>query len=198
MRWDTKLSIVAWGTKRSTDNVPGTSLSSLNFFILTVAIVILITELHSPFIHTFISSKIYFKMLYITYIVLLRIRLEKAMAPHSSTRAWKIPWTEEPCRLQSMGLQRVRHDWVTSLHFIRYMYTYIPSLPSHPTSHHLGHHRASSWAPCATQKLPTSSLFHIWQCVYVSATLPIHPTPSFPLCVHSPFSTSASLVLSCK
>ena len=36
--------------------------------------------------------------------------LEKAMAPHSSTLAWKIPWTEEPGRLQSMGLQRVRHD----------------------------------------------------------------------------------------
>ena len=31
-------------------------------------------------------------------------------APHSSTLAWKIPWTEEPGRLQSMGLQRVRHD----------------------------------------------------------------------------------------
>ena len=37
--------------------------------------------------------------------------LEKAMAPHSSTLAWKIPWTEEPGRLQSMGLQRVRYDW---------------------------------------------------------------------------------------
>ena len=36
--------------------------------------------------------------------------LEKAMAPHSSTLAWKIPWTEEPARLQSMGSQRVRHD----------------------------------------------------------------------------------------
>ena len=35
---------------------------------------------------------------------------EKAMATHSSTLAWKIPWTEEPCRLQSMGLQRVRRD----------------------------------------------------------------------------------------
>ena len=35
---------------------------------------------------------------------------EKAMAPHSSTLAWKIPWTEEPGRLQSMGLLRVRHD----------------------------------------------------------------------------------------
>ena len=40
--------------------------------------------------------------------------LEKEMAIHSSTLAWKIPWTEEPGRLQSMGLQRVGHDWVTS------------------------------------------------------------------------------------
>ena len=37
--------------------------------------------------------------------------LEKAMAPNSSTLAWKIPWTEEPGRLQSMGSPRVRHDW---------------------------------------------------------------------------------------
>ena len=36
--------------------------------------------------------------------------LEKAMATHSSTLAWKIPWTEEPGRLQSMGSQRVGHD----------------------------------------------------------------------------------------
>ena len=36
--------------------------------------------------------------------------LEKEMATHSSTLAWKIPWTEEPGRLQSMGLQRVGHD----------------------------------------------------------------------------------------
>ena len=44
--------------------------------------------------------------------------LEKEMATHSSTLAWKIPWMEECGRLQSMGSQRVRHDWVTSLsHF---------------------------------------------------------------------------------
>ena len=36
--------------------------------------------------------------------------LEKKMATHSSVFAWKIPWTEEPGRLQSMELQRVRHD----------------------------------------------------------------------------------------
>ena len=43
--------------------------------------------------------------------------LEKEMATHSSTLAWKIPWTEEPGRLQSMGSQRVGLDWVTSLSF---------------------------------------------------------------------------------
>ena len=39
--------------------------------------------------------------------------LEKGMATHSSVLAWKIPWTEEPRGLQSMGSQRVRHDCVT-------------------------------------------------------------------------------------
>ena len=41
--------------------------------------------------------------------------LEKEMAIHSSILVWKIPWTEEPDRLQSMGSQRVGHDWATSL-----------------------------------------------------------------------------------
>ena len=41
--------------------------------------------------------------------------LEKEMATHSSSLAWKIPWTEGPCRLQSMGSRRVGHDWATSL-----------------------------------------------------------------------------------
>ena len=41
--------------------------------------------------------------------------LEKEMATHSSILAWRIPWMEEPCRPQSMGSQRVRHDWATSL-----------------------------------------------------------------------------------
>jgi len=43
--------------------------------------------------------------------------LEKEMAIHSSTIAWKIPWTEKLGRLQSMGPQRVGHDWAISLHF---------------------------------------------------------------------------------
>ena len=40
---------------------------------------------------------------------------DKAVAPHSSTLAWKIPWMEEPGGLQSMGSLRVGHDWATSL-----------------------------------------------------------------------------------
>ena len=39
------------------------------------------------------------------------------MATHSRAPAWKIPWMEEPGRLQSMGSQRVRHNWTTSLSF---------------------------------------------------------------------------------
>ena len=42
-----------------------------------------------------------------------KIPLEKGMAAHSSILAWRIPWTEAPCRLQSMGSQSVRHKWAT-------------------------------------------------------------------------------------
>ena len=44
------------------------------------------------------------------------------MAPHSSTLTWKIPWIEEPGRLQSMGSRRVGHDWATSLSLFTFMH----------------------------------------------------------------------------
>ena len=44
------------------------------------------------------------------------------MAPHSNTLAWKIPWAEEPDRLQSMGSRRVGHDWATSLSFFPFLH----------------------------------------------------------------------------
>ena len=47
---------------------------------------------------------------------------EKAMATHCSTLAWKIPWMEEPGRLQSIGLHRVGCDWVTSLSLFTFMH----------------------------------------------------------------------------
>ena len=46
--------------------------------------------------------------------------LEKEMAAHSSTLAWRIPWREEPGKLQSMGSQRVGHNWAVSLSLLRF------------------------------------------------------------------------------
>ena len=52
--------------------------------------------------------------------------LEKETATRFSTLTWKTPWTEEPSRLQSVGSQRVRHDWATSLSFfLSFLYRYI-------------------------------------------------------------------------
>ena len=47
---------------------------------------------------------------------------KQAMAPHSNTLAWKIPWTEEPGGLQTMGLLGVRHDWENSLSLFTFMH----------------------------------------------------------------------------
>ena len=52
----------------------------------------------------------------------VRELMEKAMAPYSSTLAWKIPWMEEPGGLQSMGSLRVGHDWATSLSLFTFMH----------------------------------------------------------------------------
>ena len=57
--------------------------------------------------------------------------LEKEMAAHFSTLAWKIPWMEEAGRLQSMGSQRVGHDWATSLS-LSYIYSLPLESPTHP------------------------------------------------------------------
>ena len=72
-----------------------------------------------PWAHYWISQSLNFfiwKMGIMTHNKAIMVALvEKAMAPHSSTLAWKIPWTEEPGGLQSMGSPRVRHNWATSL-----------------------------------------------------------------------------------
>ena len=54
--------------------------------------------------------------------VCIKCPVEKAMAPHSSTLAWKIPWMEEPGGLQSMRSRRVGHDWATSLSLFTFMH----------------------------------------------------------------------------
>ena len=71
-------------------------------------------------IHIFFFS--FFFPLYImtSYGVQLPVLLEKEMATHSSALAWKIPWTEEPRRLQSVGSQRARRDGASSLSFFHF------------------------------------------------------------------------------
>ena len=62
------------------------------------------------------------------------------MATHSSILAWRIPWTEEPSELQSMGLQRIRHNWVTvTIHYSRWQskITHDLSLPMNISKIHL-------------------------------------------------------------
>ena len=59
---------------------------------------------------------------HVTFVTIYCHASEKAMAPHSSTLAWKIPWTEGPGRLQSMGSLRVGHDWATSLSLFTFMH----------------------------------------------------------------------------
>ena len=86
-----------------------------------------VIDLRKAIILVFYSIRLYFHhqshpQLSIIYALVQPLYLEKAMAPHSSTLAWKIPWTEEPGRLQSMGLLRVRHDWATSLSLFSFMY----------------------------------------------------------------------------
>ena len=56
--------------------------------------------------------------------------LEKETATHSSILAWKIPWTKETGRLQSMGLQRITHDWVASLSRASQVALVIKNLPA--------------------------------------------------------------------
>ena len=57
--------------------------------------------------------------------------LEKEIATHSSILAWKIPWMEEPGRLQSLGLQRVVHDWATSLLIKEFLLSISPLIGTH-------------------------------------------------------------------
>ena len=58
--------------------------------------------------------------------------LEKGMATHSSILAWRIPWTEEPGGLQSMGSQRVGHDWPINTHIHTHTHSFITLLDSPP------------------------------------------------------------------
>ena len=84
------------------------------------------------------------------------------MATHSSTLAWKIPWTEEPGRLQSMGSLQVGHDWATSLSlftFVHWRRTWQPTPVFLPGKCH-GHRSQASYSPCGCKELDTTERLH--------------------------------------
>ena len=79
--------------------------------------------------------------------------LEKEMATHSSTLAWRIPWTEEPCGQYSMGSQRVGHDWATSLSFFCSCHTHTCT-PTHPWAATCLPELQFPWLPCVSCNAP--------------------------------------------
>ena len=98
--------------------------------------------------------------------------LEKEIATHSSTLAWKISWTEEPGSLQSIGLQRVEHDWVTKLCTLRLWNQNAKENQSHTAIKALSH------SPSIICLLFASTLFFL----YVSPQL--LPAECCPICIN--------------
>ena len=70
------------------------------------------------YIYIILYIYIFYSIHYVVYTIYIS---DKKMATHSSTLAWKIPWTEEPDGLQSMGSRRIGHDWATSLSLFTFM-----------------------------------------------------------------------------
>ena len=120
---------------------------------------------------------------------ILEGQVEKAMAPHSSTLAWKIPLMEEPGRPQSMGSLSIGHDWATSLSLFTFMNwrrkrqptpAFLPGesqgwgepggLPS-MGSHRVGH----NWSDLAAKHF-LLSFFHYINAIYINYILafPLH------------------------
>ena len=91
------------------------------------------------------------------------------MAPYSSTLAWKIPWTEEPGRLQPVGLLRVGHDWVTSLSLFTFMHwrrKWQPTPVFSPTE-------SQGWEPGGLLSIGSHRVGHNWSDLAAAAAVTI-------------------------
>ena len=117
--------------------------------------------------------------------------LEKAMAPHSSTLAWKIPWAEEPGGLQSMGSWRVGHNWVTWLSLFTFMHWRRKWQPTPVFLPREAQGRGSLVGCRQWGRTESDTTEATWrqqqqqQRVYVKPNLPFPPTLPFPaLCPH--------------
>ena len=115
----------------------------------------------------------------------VQVNTEKAMAPHSSTLAWKIPWTEEPGGLQlaPMGLLRVRHDRKTSLSLFTFMHwrrKWQPTPVFLPGKSH-GQRNLVGYSPWGRKESDTTEQLHfhfqeINKCIYKNKIKLTHPS----------------------
>ena len=119
--------------------------------------------------------------------------LEKAMAPHSSTLAWRIPWTEEPGGLQSMGSLRVGHDWETSLSLFTFMHW---RRKWQPTPVFLPGESQGRWSLMGCPSMGSHRVGHDWSDLTAAAAAAAASCfSSYPLCMkycYLPFSTLLS------
>ena len=121
------------------------------------------------------------------------------MAPHSSTLAWKIPWTEEPGRMQSVGSLRVGHDWATLLSLFTFMHWRRKGNPLQCSCLENPRDGSAWWAAIygVTQsrtRLKWCSSSSSSVCVYVHVYMSIptsqfSPSPPYPLITIDLFST---------
>ena len=110
--------------------------------------------------------------------------LEKEMVTHSSILAWRIPWTEKPGRLQSMGPQRVRHDWATSLSLSKALVVVVQSLSRVQLFQSHGPQHARVPCPSPTPRACSNSCLLSWWChpTISSSVIPFSSCPqSFPV-----------------
>ena len=114
-----------------------------------------------PFIwyHLYHLSVIHQLMSTLCFFALINHAVEKAMAPHSSTLAWKLPWTEE---LGGLQLLRVGHDWTTSLSLFTFMHwrrKWQPTPVFLPGEFH-GQGSLVGYSPWGLKKSHTTEQFH--------------------------------------
>ena len=103
--------------------------------------------------------------------IYFRIGVSNLMATHSSTLAWRIPWREEPGRLQSMGSQRVGHNWATSLSFTFQRAPYRKVFKKR----HLKHTASTKWSSSTSTVISHVDSRYAW---YEKGTLPLWSSPS--------------------
>ena len=110
------------------------------------------------------------------------------MAPHSSTLAWKIPWTEEPGGLQSMGSLRVRHDWATSLSlFTFHFHAMEKEMATHSSA--LAWRIPGTGEPGGLPSMGSHRVGHDWSDLAVAAAaeyIRANPTPKVKVLVSKP------------